>query len=845
MNWTGTYTATNAAGTATSGSTTSLTFTGAGWTTNHYANMWCRILAGTNAGLERLITSNTGDVLTVDAFPDAIDNTSVFEIVLIFKDQDHITGNVTVGAFTWEKENSSTQYVDGNYVIGGSSAVGTKWKWAKTESTLGVIETNNFSTSTAGAWQYLNIITSTAGTPPEVQYIKLRGCANTLVHTVYNSGLSDMTGVHHLWFDNTTAGTSLAGTVDADVTYSNILVTNGRSSIFRLPPTVSGTTTHTIKDCWIDGYSGYFQVYRAGAVNRVYDKVVCLAQINAQDYLASGATVTFQDSYISAGKGVNDGIIVGQASTSDAGTQVFTRNVTMVPRPIYGANDGTGAMKLSFNDMYGNPAVATRAIDILGAYYFTTATSDNDYIDGFNLAVVGNVDTSEFDTSGESPEQYRNLTVYRTNAKATPNKPLTIDNVVEGTPDESSITITFDCENGTPYSPTINADSNSGQANLNVSSTKGFQERETVEIGKGTARYEKGVVSSITSGGIDLSTVIMLHGDGSDGSQTFTDESGKTWTAYGDAQIDTAVKEFGTGSMLFDGTGDYIDTPDSGDFYFSNSDFTIDFWFNTTQTTDGLIFGQASSAGSDVSVYARVNDTADKLNVGITDGTAQFIVSSTSVNDGAWHHCAIVRYQNGLNLYVDGVSEGTPLASLGAVPNRTTKFAIGRLGEYDGSYFAGSIDEFRVTLGIARWTTNFTPPTSAYTESGVVTLTANLTNSHTAVQADVVQKRLRHTGLPFIKYGTTTGIYDKQTILPPADERGKIYTGIITSYNGSSVSFKQDEHSVTIRNLEAGTTYYYKACAMSPLGQLLESTEGTFTTASLASGGESSVAHFT
>ena len=33
--------------------------------------------------------------------------------------------------------------------------------------------------------------------------------------------------------------------------------------------------------------------------------------------------------------------------------------------------------------------------------------------------------------------------------------------------------------------------------------------------------------------------------------------SGKTITANGDAQISTAQKKFGTGSLLLDGTGDY------------------------------------------------------------------------------------------------------------------------------------------------------------------------------------------------------------------------------------------------------------------------------------------------
>lgn len=40
-------------------------------------------------------------------------------------------------------------------------------------------------------------------------------------------------------------------------------------------------------------------------------------------------------------------------------------------------------------------------------------------------------------------------------------------------------------------------------------------------------------------------TVVLLHMNGTDASTTFTDESGKTWTAGGNAQIDTAQSKFG------------------------------------------------------------------------------------------------------------------------------------------------------------------------------------------------------------------------------------------------------------------------------------------------------------
>jgi hypothetical protein len=53
---------------------------------------------------------------------------------------------------------------------------------------------------------------------------------------------------------------------------------------------------------------------------------------------------------------------------------------------------------------------------------------------------------------------------------------------------------------------------------------------------------------------------LLLHGNGTNGSTTITDNSPtpKTVTAVGNAQISTAQSKFGGASIAFDGTGDYL-----------------------------------------------------------------------------------------------------------------------------------------------------------------------------------------------------------------------------------------------------------------------------------------------
>ncbi len=219
----------------------------------------------------------------------------------------------------------------------------------------------------------------------------------------------------------------------------------------------------------------------------------------------------------------------------------------------------------------------------------------------------------------------------------------------------------------------------------------------------------------------DSYTKALLHMDGSDASTTFTDESGKTWTANGNAQIDTAQSKFGGASGLFDGTGDYVDTPDSADFDFGSGDFTIDLWIK--RGADGVtqyFAGQGNSSAtiSTTSFQCGVEST-NKLafyfmwGAGGADYSGCISTTSITVASG-WVHVAFVRNGNTFTQYINGTADGTINLTGKTMNNSAYKFAFGRIGEYASNTWNGWLDEIRVSKGIARWTANFTPPTSAY-----------------------------------------------------------------------------------------------------------------------------------
>jgi hypothetical protein len=219
------------------------------------------------------------------------------------------------------------------------------------------------------------------------------------------------------------------------------------------------------------------------------------------------------------------------------------------------------------------------------------------------------------------------------------------------------------------------------------------------------------------------STRIMLHMNGTDASTTFTDEAvgagAHTWTAAGNAQIDTAQSKFGGASGLFDGTGDWITTPDSSDFALGSSDFTIDCWFNANAAGNLRLCGQSEVTITTASSFIIDKSAANFMSATVWVGAAAIVVTGTTafsnVLNPGWHHLALVRTGDILKLFIDGIQEGGDVALVGAINNSADALAVGSRRDAGLNPWNGWIDEFRLTVGFAKWASNFTPPTSAYT----------------------------------------------------------------------------------------------------------------------------------
>lgn len=180
----------------------------------------------------------------------------------------------------------------------------------------------------------------------------------------------------------------------------------------------------------------------------------------------------------------------------------------------------------------------------------------------------------------------------------------------------------------------------------------------------------------------------------------------------GTVTIDSNLKKFGNSSIKFGGAKtDYITVTNSTLFSFPG-DFTIEFWTYANQ------WGQQGGA----TVYFS-NDTLDRFQLGVypNNSTMGLIINGTTVCTatlsssivGRWMHIAVVRSGTTVNIYEDGISKATGTSSY-SIP--TTLLYISRQlprspTDY-GHNLDGYIDDFRITKGYARYTSNFTPPTS-------------------------------------------------------------------------------------------------------------------------------------
>lgn len=212
---------------------------------------------------------------------------------------------------------------------------------------------------------------------------------------------------------------------------------------------------------------------------------------------------------------------------------------------------------------------------------------------------------------------------------------------------------------------------------------------------------------------------LLLHFDGADGSTTFTDVLGHTCTANANAQIDTAQAKFGGASGLLDGVDDYVRVTGSSGFYLGGGDFTMECFVRPSSTV-GLRFiaSPRRVSGADWNWYwAQSGGTLYFTGIGPGEGATLVALSGGTLSTGgAFQHVAVTRSGDTWRLLLDGAVVDTDTVS-GSIYDANVDLLIGADASTAGREWAGHIDEFRLTVGAARYTGAYTVPTAAFPNS--------------------------------------------------------------------------------------------------------------------------------
>lgn len=250
--------------------------------------------------------------------------------------------------------------------------------------------------------------------------------------------------------------------------------------------------------------------------------------------------------------------------------------------------------------------------------------------------------------------------------------------------------------------------------------------------------------------------ILLLHADGANDSTAFVDSSPtpKIVTAYNGAKISTSKSKFGGASFDFSGAPSHVRITPTTDFAFGTGDFTLECWVNYSVHSGARPIALFNGSSGVVQLYisggALVVETSD-ANGGV----------GGSVPLNVWTHLAVSRESGVVRSFINGVKvyQYTDAGALGA-PSNVNINQYGSGGGYGGT---GFVDEVRITKGLARYTTDFTPATEPF--GGFAALSGYIKDAANAPAARLVRALREDTGAA-VGYATSdavTGAYSIDT----------------------------------------------------------------------------------
>jgi hypothetical protein len=207
----------------------------------------------------------------------------------------------------------------------------------------------------------------------------------------------------------------------------------------------------------------------------------------------------------------------------------------------------------------------------------------------------------------------------------------------------------------------------------------------------------------------------LLHFDGTNGSTVITDNSKNnlTVTATNGAFISTVQSKFGGASVFLDGTNDYLVSQTTPMLTFGTNDLTVELWIYQTVSS---VSAYKALVGDDV--YSSVGGWIlysynNQLN--LWKGGTEIISPSGTLTLNSWNHIVWTRASGNNRIFINGTQVGSTVSDSTNYVSSVIYIGASKTNTLN---FAGYIDELRITNGYARYTGNFTPSTTAFSNTG-------------------------------------------------------------------------------------------------------------------------------
>lgn len=197
---------------------------------------------------------------------------------------------------------------------------------------------------------------------------------------------------------------------------------------------------------------------------------------------------------------------------------------------------------------------------------------------------------------------------------------------------------------------------------------------------------------------------LLLPLTGTNDSTTFTDASTNniSVSGSGNAKISTTQSKWGNGSLYVNGdSGTYITSVSNSALQMGTGDFTMEGWYYFNSLAGNILMFYPETTGR-LGIY--FDGTALKFNV-YSDPLVGLIAYPST---GVWYHIALTRSSGVIYAFLNGVLSNS----------WTNAYIQGTIGPGVLNAGLGSADcyvnDIRITKGVARYTSNFTPPTQPF-----------------------------------------------------------------------------------------------------------------------------------